>query len=133
MWERYLELPHSGKARSVLTIAYSDSADSVDRLLEDLQLLDDQMDAGDSDAVRLALRRAPKADGVTEKRSPACWVVSFAFTQPSFCVSLVSSPISRVAGTLEPDVGASRQQRRPSSSIALALEYTRLNSASPPS
>jgi len=63
-WERYLETPTPENARAVRTLTYTDSADNLDRLLDDLQLLEDQMAAGDSAAVRLAFRLEPKADGV---------------------------------------------------------------------
>ena len=63
-WERYLALPTPGNARAIQSLAYSDSADNVDCLLEDVELLRDQMDAGDTAAVRLAFRLLPQADGV---------------------------------------------------------------------
>ena len=63
-WERYLQLPTPANARMVQRLTYADSADNVDRLLDDLQVLEDQMSAGDTDAVRLAIRLLPNADGV---------------------------------------------------------------------
>ena len=63
-WERYLALPTPGNAQAVQTLAYRDSVDNVDRLLDDLDLLRDQVDAGDTAAVRLAFRLVPQADGV---------------------------------------------------------------------
>lgn len=63
-WERYLTLPTPGNARAVHMLTYSDTAANVDRLLEDLELLRDQLDAGDTAAVQLTFRLLPQADGV---------------------------------------------------------------------
>jgi hypothetical protein len=62
-WEKYLDLPTPENARKVQSASYSDSSADHDRLYEDLDLLEVQMDAGDREAVRLAFRLYSEADG----------------------------------------------------------------------
>ncbi len=62
-WEAYLALPSPANARRVERASYSDSAAALGQLEQDLEVVAVQMQAGDRDAVRLAFRLLPGADG----------------------------------------------------------------------